>query len=253
MTDRELDRRDLLRKGVQLGAAGSIAGALSTGTAEAAPNTVLNQHQVNLDRVRNQGTAYRFIQMNWGTSHENSSGAVNKVAHGAGYQLDHGSGRAERATIAAAADVGWGNWSASAAVGTEFQTRGNRPVDVTVEAFGQYNGLLTAFLSASSSASARLVLKNMKTGKVNRQPLFSAGYGRVGYDRIKDTYEEEFNTRLTPGHRYRMYAEIDGRISITGLGEAGCDFGPEDHDDKLSGGPNGVILEDFGLWPRSRR
>ncbi len=188
--------------------------------------------------------------MNWGRSNETSSGVLNKVVHGAGYQLDNGSGRVERATAAAAADVGWGSWSARAAVGTEFQVTGRGPVDVAVEARGQYNGLLTAFLSGSSKASAYIVLRDVETGEVNRRELFSAGYGRVGYDRTKNTYEAGFSTRLSPAHAYRMYAEINARVSITGMGEAAADFGPEDHDDKAMNGPNGVVLESFEIGPQ---
>ena len=246
-------RRDLLRTGAKLGMVGSIAGNLSTttGAAAAQNDTVIGNHTINTRRLNTDQTRYRFLKMTDGRSWQRRSGGINLVAHGAGYNLNGPGGR-DLATCAATADAGWGSWTGVGRVGTWFKVKGREPARVTINTYGQYNGLLSVGGSSGAAGRGWLILKDQTSGASWRRTLFSESYGRIAFDRIESPYNTAFNARLVPGHRYMMWAEIRVRVEVTGLGLAGADFGPEDGDDADMGPPNGVELGDFGIWPRRR-
>jgi hypothetical protein len=225
----------------QISSSSSSSGDASKAVALREKIKVKNQQEIS-DSVNNSlsiqplaimstvtlGTDATYTTADYGNSGTSSWGLAPSIK-GADYVKS--SKQARQAVLVGPGGAGGaGAW---AWIGKKFTVSGSGSRAANIRMTGHLYGLTSAFeTGGSASSEVYLNVKDQTTGTLYSTLVYSDSRSNLGYDVVDQNFNNGVGINLQAGHSYVAYLSVAGSASVTGAGEAGSDFGPQDGDNE---------------------
>lgn len=185
------------------------------------------------------GTDATFTTADYGNSGTSTWGAVPSIK-GADYVKS--SKKAREAVVAGPGGAGGaGAW---AWIGKQFTVSGSGSRAANIRMTGYLYGLTSAFETGGSATSeVYLRVKDTTTGTTYNSLVYSVSRSTLGYVIVDRSFNNGIGINLQAGHSYIAYLSVSGSAAVTGAGEAGSDFGPQDGDDEGYVKYNSIVID----------
>lgn len=191
-------------------------------------NNSLNSQRLAATSTVTLGTDAIFTNADYGNSGTSSWGLAPNIK-GADYIKSSRTAR-QAVLLGPGGAGGAGAW---AWIGKTFTVSGSGSRAANIRMTGYLYGLTSAFQTGGSASSeVYLVVKDTTTGTTYNTLVYSASKSALGYDLVDKSFNNGIGINLQAGHSYIAYLSVAGSASVTGVGEAGSDFGPQDGDDE---------------------
>lgn len=184
------------------------------------------------------GTTTTLSNMTLGDAGGQFSGIVPRFS---GSNYDTSADTATASIVAGPAGIGTGvRWSW---IGTKFTTGSGSSRSATIITRGRYNGQLSALGAGQSEVALKLVVKG--GGSTYQTKFFSNTLTGFLARNLTSNFSRGLSLVLQPNTTYTVLTQIETKVTIATLTEAGSDFGPQDGDKSSNGESQRVAVDDI--------